>query len=161
MSTSIGYRGSVEITIKNKTYRRFNHGCPELFKTLAMCLCRQESARYHVPVYVSLYSETPEDVAEATNDIMLTESCFLFIPASVHPCVDLIEGSYTAVFTALILPDNVKYVDREYDSVTAALLSIDRTILAVTTIDGSVLKALNEGYSAQVKWQMHLTNVEV
>lgn len=162
MNTVIGYQGSVEVTIKNKTYRRFNHGCPELFKTLAMCLCRQTDSRYHLPTYLSLYSSALTDTIVATSDSKLSNNRLLKLQVAVHPYVEVDNGGFNAVFTTLILPDNVQAEHSVLQTITAALISSDTdTILAATQISGEVLESLKQGYSAQIKWVMKLTNVEV
>lgn len=161
MNTAIGYQGSVEVTIKNKTYRRFNHGCPELFKTLAMCLCRQTDSGHHLPAYLTLYDSSLEDTLRAGSDSALSNNRILRLPIAVHPYIEVDSGIYTAVFTALILPDNVSASSSTVDIISAALVSSDSdTMLAATTINGEVLESLKQGYSAQIKWAMKLTNVE-
>lgn len=161
MNTCIGYKGSVEITIKNKTYRRYNHGCPELFRTLAMCLCRQLDTSYWTPTYLNMYSSGIDSVLENATHYNHESNSLLNVMVAVHPYAEMSEGTYNAVFTALILPDNLRSTTSKLTSVTVALLAANsQNILAATTISGDIIDSLSEGYSAQIKWTMKFDNME-
>lgn len=161
MNSYIGYKGTVEITIKNKTYRRLNQGCPELFKTLAMCLCRLTNTElHHVPTYITLLSSTVKDTVEVADLSKLSNFDLLNIRPPVNPYVEMIDGNHCAVFTSLILPDYLKS-SSSLTEITAVLLANNgETILAATSVNGDMLESLRQGYSAQIKWIMEIKNKE-
>ena len=153
---SLVYNGKVTIILKNHTLVTHNHGTEHLFKLFSQLLTKQLiSKEVELPTYLDIVTSSYDKVIEDPELNLYTS--ILTDPLDILPSL-LDDDPGTARFDALLTANNIKSTNSVLSLVLIA--GDKKTIFAAVDFNPDLLKDLNEGVNAIIKWEMNISNVD-
>lgn len=164
-NTPIKYNGVVQIDINSKRIMSHNNGSDKFFNLLNRFISRHTVTVGELPGYLMMYQMSSQDVLSNTDaESALYTSVELFsskLPAVAN--LTSVGGKEVVLYTTPLSNSSLKsgITVSNNTGVCLALISADATtILAAADIvgGGALIKSLQQGMNATVKWQLSFEN---
>ncbi len=166
-NTSIMYSGTVDISTNHKRILSHNNGSLDFFRLLNKFVSRQAIGVGELPGYLMMYKCKSEVVLSSTQTTNPTYASLELFTSNIPVISNIVasNASESVLFSATLTASSIKpaTIVGEESNVCLALVSADtKTILAATDIEGgdSLIRSLQSGLTASVKWRMSFENVE-